>query len=93
MKLNNSLAKARRQICTVEGAVRYVTEKGHIRKTQPEKWEKAVYKVYVKEGIQYVEKEGKQIIPKKAEAKKAKRSKNISDVSKASDENTDRDIQ
>jgi hypothetical protein len=87
MNIDKSLATARRQICTVEGAVRYVTERGHIRTSEPEKWEKVIYKVYVKKGVQYVEKEGKQIIPKKEV--KAKKSKNISDVPAVADENTD----
>lgn len=86
MNIDKSLAIARRQICTVEGAVRYVTAKGHIRKSEPEKWETVVYKVYVKKGVQYVEKEGKQISPKKEV--KAKKSKNISELQRATDENT-----
>lgn len=86
--IDKKLAEAKRDIQKIEGAVRYVTAKGHIRKNKPEKWETEIYKVYVKNGIVYTEREGKQISPKKEAAKKpesreeskSKKTKNISDV-------------
>lgn len=83
--INRKLAEAKRDIQKIEGAVRYVTIKGHIRKNKPEKWETEIYKVYVKNGIVYTEKEGKRIRPEPEKSSKPK-AKRLPDVQGAADE-------